>query len=406
MSLHNVYYGLRRVLSYCVDRIGEVCNQASARAYAIPNQRVRHAVQSLLQTIGGLVYVLKLFPRVDAYRLVGLGWAIVYIGDTRYFDELQRWVALEGSQPELLGRVALWQLSEATERFLGQVDMVVVGVSPLLPRRWRPRARTVVRCPVWVNQVLDLSRPLEQTLEGSSHKRIRDLIAKTKKLDLRARATREDADLRHFFHEMYLPHLLHRHGSHAEVLTDYEKWRAALGKRGELILIELDGSPFAGGTLRYEGTMCLAGDEGVNQDVPHEIARYAQTAIKRFSIERAQQLGMRSMLFGMSLARYSDPVFGVKRRWGCTAIPALLSGAPEWTFLTDELTPALRAHLNEQGLISLEGGKSRVVQFGGPGMGTADDYEGVDGVLVRGEVMMHHACREAAELELVGSGEP
>ncbi|MGQ9675072.1 MAG: GNAT family N-acetyltransferase [Chloroflexota bacterium] len=377
-----IYRWLRVRLGYWLDRFAELCDRLTVHAYGLSNSWLRRRLQAILQGLGGYACVLNSFPRVDAYRLVGPRWVVIYVGVNLYLEELQYLFFPEGVEPVPLGRVPVWRIAHAVQRHLSEADLVVCGLGQKHPRRWLPKAPYVFTCPVWVNQVLDISRPLENLLRGRARRAARRQVNAAKQAGFEPLWTRDWNDFERFFHHMYVPHIRRRHGSRARLTTLHRQWRDWLADQGELLLLKLGGRPVAGLTVRFRGTVCFLGEEGVDGREGSDLFRLnVQTALKWFAVKRAKDLGMECVVMGGSLARYGDPVFTSKRQWGAPVVRRQKCAEPEWTFVARAMPESLAAYLDSLGLISFVDGKSCVVQIAGPtGVGQRR-YKGVDGIL-------------------------
>lgn len=377
-----IYRWLRVRLGYWLDRFAELCDRLTVRAYGLSNPWLRRKLQAILQRLGGYVYVLNSLPRVDAYRVVGPRWTIVYIGANLYFEELLRALFPEGAQPVRLGRVPLWRVRRVAQRYLTQADLVVCGLGQQHPKRWLLDVPYAITCPVWVNQVLDIADPLDRLLEGRNRRNVRYHTNVALRAGFEPLWTRDWNDFEHFFHHMYVPHITRRHGPLARLTTPERHWRDWIDGHGELMLLKLGGKLVAGLSVCFRGRTCFLGDEGVAEDAgPEVLPLNVQTALKWFAVKRAKDLGMHQLMMGGSLARYSDPVFTSKRWWGASVVSRQRSADPEWTFLARTMPEPLAAHLNSLGLISFVDGKSCVVQIAGQTGVGQKRYKGVDGIL-------------------------
>lgn len=380
------YYRIRGAMAFAADRVVERCDQQVVRLQGLDNPRLRAAAIETVERLGAAASLLREFPRYNIIRLSGALGDVIYIGDTRYFNELQRLLFPDGAAQELVGRAPLWAIPSAVQTHLRSADLVVCGLSRAQPSWWRPQAPLAITCPVWVNQALDIRLPLEQIIAGRARREVRYHVQRRAQFGLTAHATRDRAAFDHFHDEMYIPHLSRRHGPHAEIEGDAAShWRSYMSGDSELLVVSQDGKPIAGTVLRYSGTMCFDDAEGIVPSLDSEVYRSLQTALWAFAIERARERGMTELVMGWSLARCADPVFRSKRRWGAYLPQLRLCGAPEWTFLADDLRPQMREHLNAQGLITFVGGRPMAAQFAGLTARGADGFEGVDGILLVGD---------------------
>lgn len=390
------YYALHRAFSRRMDRFVTGCDHVTMQAYALAGFPQRRLAQTLIQDLGSLAYTLKLFPRLDAYRLRGPRWTVVYIGDTPLFGELQHLLFPEGVTLERIGRVAIWETPAAARHALTEADLVVCGLGRKHPGAWRPRAAYTFTCPVFVRQVLAVDRPFEALLRGRARDEIRYEVRRSERIGFCVRATRDRADFDQFFAQLYLPHTRRQHGSRALPSSADDHWAHWVADRGELLLLELAGRPVAGMTLCYRGATGLLGQIGVAEGLGKQVGRSVQVAAYRAAIEQAQARGCAEVVMGRSLARYGDPVFRSKRRWGARVAAGQRAGEPEWTFVAHTLSAPLRDYLNAQELISLVDGAAGIIRIKDANYGNTERYDGIDGIVSVGQGQIVMQCPDPA----------
>ncbi|MHB1131364.1 MAG: hypothetical protein ACYC4L_03150 [Chloroflexota bacterium] len=377
------YYAIKNWIVYLVDRFVECCDDLSVDSIAITNLSLRRAAQTLLLGLGGAARLVGCFPRLSVYRLSGPRFSVVYIGELLRFEELLWLLFPDGVSVEQVERVPLWRVPDEAKCRLREADLVVCGLGRLHPAAWRPSALYSFVCPVWVDQTLDICQSLERILSGDAAKRL--LWRKSRKA-VRAgytpRFTRDRDDFEYFYHQLHEPHIRRRHGTRALISSAEAHWHCWVEGRGELLVVEKDGVIVAGMTIRYVGSTCLLGVEGVADWAGSDLYHLdIQSALRGFAIERAREQGATQMIMGGSLARCADRVFISKRRWGATAIPKLRSGEIEWTFLAEQITGALRTELNAKQLVSFVNGQAYVVQIEGQADEDPMSFKGVAGIL-------------------------
>lgn len=361
-----VYYALRGGLTRAADRVGNWCDRRTDGARRFRHPVVRRAAGGAWQAAGSLAHAAKLLPRLDAWRLEGGSRRVVWVGDAQLSHELEHLLFPAGAAATPVGRIAAWRVRRFVNDQLGRADLVVCALPRVWPARWRPRGPVCVTCPVFVNVVVDITTPLEEMLRGRSHRGARSDWNRFRRDGGGWRVARERADVEGFYREMYLPHVVARHGPRALVTSPLDLAEAALREGGRLLLLHSrDAHPVAGVTLRVAGPACILGEEGVLASV--ESAGYGaglQSALKCAAIEFAQSLGITTLVMGRSLARVGDPVLQNKLRWAPRVEPAGRSLHPEWTFVASVAAGPAVDQLNARGLITFAGGRPCVVSVG------------------------------------------
>jgi hypothetical protein len=364
MPSPSIYYTFRRALVWCADRVGEWCDRRTVDAYRLGNPAAQRLLRGFLQGVGRIGHVLKLLPRLDAFRFEGPGWNAVFVGDTMFLSEWEYLLFPDGAVKHTLERVPAWRLRAFAAGEASGSDLVVCSLPQIWPACWRPRARVMFTTPVWVNAVLDVREPLAAILRGRSgpRKGLRNNLNLSRRSGTVARLTRSRADLEHFYQSMYLPHVRRRHGERALVSRLEDHWTNWIEAGGHLVLIEHDGLSLAGVLTRSVGSTYWLGEEGVAQGADVErFAKFLRVALRAAAVEHAQSLGLPAVVMGRSLAHCSDPVLSNKLLWGARVTPPERCFHPEWTFLGGSLPDALRRRLNAAGLVTLSGSAPAVV---------------------------------------------
>lgn len=180
-----------------------------------------------------------------------------------------------------------------------------------------------------VRQVIDTSG----TWDG-----MRTLFAKKKrqisngfeeKFGLGCRISRDPQDFEHFYHRMFVPHIVRRYGELASI-DAYGEMRKFF-ERGLLVLVTKREVAVAGalsliedGVLRFRRTGVLDGDENI-------VEGGAQTALYYFQLRYANANGLRAVDTMISAPFLNDGVFRHKKEWGAAVLPD--DDASTWVYL-------------------------------------------------------------------------
>ncbi len=367
MPVFGLYYRGRALLVRASDRFGAWCDAKTADAYALASPARQRAARAFFQWLGSLAHTAKLLPRLDAVRLVGPQWTAVWVGDPLLARELEVLLFPDDAERHPLPRVAAWSLPRFARKCLDEADVVVCALPRRWPRFWRPSAPVAFTCPVFVNAVMDIRRPIEEIVSGTRGDSLRRQLRIGGQAGLAVRLTASRTDWERFYLQMYRPHVERRHGDRALVSPPDDHWREWIEPGGHLLLLEEDGSPLAGALVRIVGRVCFLGEEGVAQ-LPRavEVGYGLRALLRRSAVEYARSSGAAAFVMGRSLARTSDPVLASKLQWGPAIVPPERCLHPEWTFLAAAVADPLRKHLNSQGLIAFTAGRAGVVSIGPP----------------------------------------
>lgn len=170
------------------------------------------------------------------------------------------------------------------------------------------------------------------------------------------RISRDEADLRHFYQRMYLPHIAQQFDD-AAVIDPYEQ-QAEILARG-FLLIANDGEQDVAATLCHiKGDTMHYSRAGVLDGDRLHIQRGVQSALYVQMILHAKQEGLRALNLGMSYPLYEDGVFKHKRSWGAHVTPdeskhtfVCIGGAPRSRELIDFLISNPLIGLHGAGLV-------------------------------------------------------
>jgi hypothetical protein len=308
------------------------------------------------------------FPRLRAARLIGPDWRIVFVGSEASKAEIMRLFFPDGSEEEDLGFVYRWQVSDRCPRWLeGGVDLVVYEqfgrVGTL--RFGTPIALSV---PSWVDQVLPLPESPDEILTGN-HLRRRQLN-KCKKNGYSLTSSRELARFARFYHDIYLPFIEQRHRDHAQP-TPYNELKRSF-RRGELLLVELDGKTVAGKVCYVNGSTGYNNDWGIAVSDPRFMKDGVGSLLDWGSIMRARRHGAELVNMGGSRGWSSDGVFRYKSLWGARTEERSKIHT-NWWILARDVRPALRDHMNKIGFVSCQDGNFFEVRIAGDSSAASDE---------------------------------
>jgi hypothetical protein len=284
--------------------------------------------------------------RVSVRCLKGESWSAVYIGAGYSFEELHHILFPTPPEVKELPRVFLWQVPALARQFALSGELVVCELNHIL--RWRPKGAYVFTTPRWIRQVLDITRPADDILADMNQNTRRNLRKMTQQ-GFSYTFTQEPQDFDLFYHKMYRPYIQKRHGRRA-TQNEYEPLRCQF-ERGGLILVQQDQEPVCGMLCLTRGDICEAHQMGVHEDHLDQVKKGANVALWWFMMDWARRNNLCRFDFGASRAQTSNGTFNFKRQWG-THVYAMHDVHTEWVFYSENLSPALRDHLNELGFIS------------------------------------------------------
>jgi hypothetical protein len=349
--LRTLYIGAKGKLDYLLDRAIDLCDVVLIDAHRLPWPQVRRFVSKIVRCVGDICWLLRAFPRLPAYRLVGLDWQIVFVGEQGGLRETRYLFSGERVKQQDLGRIALWKLSAQTQQWLSEgTDLVICESSRL--RLFRPKAPITFAVPAFVRQSLSLTEKLEAMLSGRDMAMIRRKLNKAERANFSWYFSKAEKDFAHFHYNMYLPHIKERYDERA-LLSSYEdQWRHWFAKRGGgLVIVTMDGVRVAGWLCYASGDTVFAVECGVLGGSPDLLEQEIKAYLDWSAIAWAHQQGARVFDMGSTRPRCCDGVFFYKSRWR-GEVSRRLKVYHMWTFLASDLVPELRDCINGQGFIS------------------------------------------------------
>lgn len=352
-TLYQLYRRAKLWLNYCLDRIIDLCDLVLMDAYQLPWSTGQSVAKHIARYVGDISWLLRAFPRLPAYKLIGTDWTIIFVGTEPSLEEIRALFFEEARQQEL-GRVALWKLSAQSQHWLAEgTDLVVCELSRIHPNR--PQAPITFTVPTWIQQVLAIPEPLESLIAGRNRKNLRHRINRAQKAGFSYRLSQTKADFDHFYYDMYLPFVKSRHGDLA-LVTPYQDQYQRWFTRGGLIMVTQHGKPVAGSLCYVAGQTCYTIETGIlGTD-----SRLFEQGINTFRIwcvmAWGHKQGAKTFDMGGTHAWRSNGPFTFKQGWGAMVVRRKrIFGT--WTFLAQNLSPVLQEHINKLGFISEIDGK-------------------------------------------------
>ena len=296
---------------------------------------------------------------------------VVYTGDSeRHQLYFARLAFGEGWKRRFLGREWLWRVPSRVKRDVPSCSLLIQEVSDenKIPY-WGSR---LLRSPVW----LRFERQLEPCWPQSGP-HYREIGRKIRKFGLSSLVVHKESDFDEFYHHMYVPNILKRHGD-SGAIQDYKSVKKIFLSGGELIFIQQAGVAVAGGLQELSSAKSHFHSLGIRDGSESLMKLGVVEALYYFVIQRAHERGETLVSLGSCRAFFGDGVFRFKVRLGGRVggghNPAF--GCAYFQFLRH--TPGLRAFLRENPFVSWEGQKKyQGVVF----LDKAPDIEALDGML-------------------------
>ncbi len=376
-------------LNHLLDRIIDLCNMFLMDVYRLPWPMSQSIARNVARRMGDISELLLTFPRLDAQKLTGPNWTVIFVGKMQDLLEIRHLFFSEEVVHQEMGRIALWNLPAQTRKWLAEgVDLVVCELGRIHPSP--PKAPIIFTVPTWVHQVLDIPEPVEILIAGEKFANKRNTLNKARRAGFNFRFSRSKADFDHFHHHMYRPYLESRHGELA-LTASYQDQRRRWFERGGLLLVTDREKPVAGALCHIAGETCFHIETGVLEADPQLFKQRIETIIVWYAITWSRDQGAKVFDMGGTRAWRSNGSFASKQHWGAHVVRRRKIYST-WTFLAQSLPPSLQDHINQLGFISEIDEKFYRVLLGTEVMpASVTDFqndvamtasEGIDGLLV------------------------
>lgn len=235
----------------------------------------------------------------------GLGYARPFLKDMIFLGE---------PIDREIDRIPFWSLGERAASLEG--DITIVEASKRLIRGFSHRG--AVSLPFRLHHVVDLQRDwddLWRTFGKSARKQDVRLVRKHG-YEYQLSRTRDDLEV--FYHTMYLPTTVERHGQLASLVPIERLYQYF--RHGVLILVKRDGQFVSGGLCSVQkNTVYLSVTGVLNAD--RQLSREGAVAvIYYFLIKWAHEAGYHAVNLGACWPFLGDGIFQFKRKWGASVI--------------------------------------------------------------------------------------
>lgn len=209
-----------------------------------------------------------------------------------------------------LSKVPLWDLRRTLKRLQTSADLTVACVDKLSARRFFGAHYLAV--PEWTSLMLTVPED-PSTLDRSSRSLKEDLRV-VRRNSLTPGFTDATSDFEVFYHTMYVPFMVKRHGKQA-VVRDIHQLRRRF-YRGCLLWVRQSGQPIAGALLQSHGQVLRLLVLGTANGEWAPVKAGAIAALYLFTINHAKEQGCKLVDLGGSRPSLNDGLLQYKRKWG------------------------------------------------------------------------------------------
>lgn len=280
-------------------------------------------------------------------------FSTVVFGREEAAEYLSKLIYADNLHHEFLGKRTVNEASLVAEE--ATKDLVIVETSWALSSFLLASGFLVLP---QLNFTLDITGSLEELQKSMAMSKIRR-IKRVLKADFSWTTTRDPAELQAFYYEMYLPHMLAKHGKSAIPVSFSECKR--LFSKGDLLLVNQDRECVAGVVLVPHGEELYQPLIAVKDiDKQMTLGSYAATY---YTIVFGKQKGYSRVDFGDAPPFLQDGLFQYKREWGMRIRPALGDGARVFGVRLPRMSEAAKDFLSTNSFVISEGQKLKGLTF-------------------------------------------
>jgi len=248
-----------------------------------------------------------------------------------------------------IGRIPVWRPDELVSASVG--DLTIIESGECLTRKL-PR-RSAITLPFRVQFILDTRGEWEEVEQRFRRDARRNDMRKAIKLGYEYEISHKESDLEMFYHDMYRPTMLKRHGDLADLLPKQEAYQFL--RHGWLFLTKRDGTYVSGGLcLARQGVVGFK-EMGVLNGDEQLMREGAVGAMNYLRIRWAREQGFRGVNLG-SCWPYLSGIFRNKRKWGAAVSVPPNEHKQIWISIQRD-TPAVAHFLNSNPCVIIDGGR-------------------------------------------------
>jgi len=211
---------------------------------------------------------------------------------------------------ESLGKVSLYNLARSLRRLRTSADLTIAHLDQLSARLFFGADYLTV--PEWVGSTLVVPGNINVLAHGS--KSLKSDLRILRRNNLIPEVSHVEEDFEVFYHTMYVPFTLKRHGKQAVIHDIYRMRR--IFHQGALLWVMQSGQPIAGVIFQRKNQILRFLVIGTVNGEWSPVKAGAIAALYLFSIEHAKKIGCKLIDFGGCRPSLNDGLLLYKRKWG------------------------------------------------------------------------------------------
>jgi hypothetical protein len=318
-------------------------------------------------------------PRIchsNVYRLEGRtkrlnsNLSTVIFGRKEAAEYFSKLIYVDNPIPEFLGKRVTSDIPLFTEK--ATEDLVIVETNWALSSFLLGNGFLILP---QINFTLDITDSLEEIQKRMTMGKIRR-IKRLLKEGYSCVTTKDPAQLKKFYYEMYLPHMLAKHGKSANPVSFTECRKLFL--KGDLLLLKKNQECVAGIILVPHGKELYQPLIAV-KDIDRQMT-WGSYAATYYTIVFGKQNGYTVVDFGDTPPFLQDGLFQYKREWGMRIRPAMGDGAQVFGAKFSNMNEATKDFLSTNPFVILDGKSLKCLTFRNTVKREAFDFLNVPGL--------------------------
>lgn len=243
-------------------------------------------------------------------RPIGLPGTVIAAGPLKGVDYLTNSFFDGDTRCESLGNVPLWKLPRYLRLLRTSADLTFIHLDQFSARLLFGNDYLAV--PEWVGSTLKIPENISDLTRGN--RSLKSDLRIVQRNNLLPEITHVEGDFDVFYHTMYVPFTLKRHGKQGVVRDVYRIRR--IFRRGGLLWVIQNGRPLAGVIYESKNQILRLLILGTVNGEWSPIKAGALSAIYLFSIEHAKKTGCKQIDFGGCRPSLNDGLLLYKKKWG------------------------------------------------------------------------------------------
>jgi len=255
---------------------------------------------------------------IDVYSIIGeeknnhAELKILFCGEKSSLNYLSSIIYSDKPKVKYIQKTNIFNLQKKLKFFSNKYDMVFVKTDRFFAHNLQKKGFFIL--PEWAEMQIEVNNSFKEIFNNFS-KSAKDDIRKIKNYDYAYSLSKDFTNFEYFYHEIYCPFILNRHGELTiSESTNYDEIRALFEKG--LLLTVYDEEKIISGMIPviYDSTAFFT-HAGVDIKSNY-LTKAAGSALYYFFIDWAEKQGFKLLKFGGVRPFLNGGLFNYKKKWG------------------------------------------------------------------------------------------